>query len=87
MSPQTLGVACLKCGVVNDGHTRPDDPEDIPEDGDLAVCLYCAHLMEFSVEDGKLGYRELSPEDMAEALADPRVRRTLWMVKRMQESA
>jgi len=88
MSPQTLGIACLKCGVVNDGHTRPDDPDDRPEDGDLAVCLYCAHLAQFStMEDGSLGYSELSPEDLAEAMEEPRVRRTLALVRSMNASA
>lgn len=88
MSPKTAGIACLNCGVVNTGHTRPDDPDDIPEDGDLAVCVYCAHLAQFAtMEDGSLGYSELSAEDLASAMEEPRVIRTLELVHSLKASA
>lgn len=67
---------CTNCGKVNDAATALDG--DIqPEPGDVAVCLYCHHLMVYG--DG-LTLRDPTSDELIDMAGDPDVLRTMRAV-------
>lgn len=60
---------CLNCGVMMDAATNVADNK-LPGPGDIAICLYCGHLMAFA---DNLTYRPLTDAEMFEAAGDPRI--------------
>lgn len=46
---QINGGACLKCGAPMTGATNVTGATG-PAPGDVTVCLYCGHLMEFAAD-------------------------------------
>lgn len=66
-----LDAPCSKCGSVNDAHTVPSEPDLIPENDDLSMCLYCGHVTAYVVMDRVvMGLRELTEEEAREVAAD-----------------
>lgn len=39
---RTEGMACLKCGVMNDSHSTRQ--HGAPKPGDISICLYCGNI-------------------------------------------
>ena len=45
---------CLKCNEYLDRSTNADGSPNRPKEGDITICIYCSHIMEF---DGKGNFR------------------------------
>lgn len=55
---------CPECGKEVDGATDPKDPTSQPEEGDLGICIYCAGVGFYVIqEDGTLGLRLATVEE------------------------
>lgn len=71
-SHRVAEVRCLNCGSANDGVTgvsTPDHPgKRTPETGDIMLCFYCGHLMQWA-EGG--GFEELSDEAAHQVAGNP----------------
>jgi hypothetical protein len=65
---------CLKCGENNDVATGVVNKQARntlkPKPGDVMLCFTCAHVMMFADD---LSFRELTPEELKHAAADPRL--------------
>lgn len=57
---------CLKCGHVVDRASGPGGRA--PKDGDVTICVNCAHVMIFGRD---LALRNPSPEELKDILSDP----------------
>lgn len=57
-------IPCPSCGKVCDGqqYTGPGDPE--PQDGDVAICLYCTAFTTFT--DGATKQRLLTADEIGD---------------------
>jgi hypothetical protein len=62
---------CPYCGLTND---RASDPtgDAVPKRGDISVCIRCGGVGLFT---RSLRVRKPSPAELAEAMANPKVRR------------
>jgi hypothetical protein len=61
---------CPQCGQKLDGASTPDGP-DLPDPGDVSVCIYCSSILVF---DAELKLALPSPAMLDEILAeDPRL--------------
>lgn len=56
-------IPCLNCGKPNDAHSNPMDDADVPDEGDLSICLYCGELSAYTITDGILGTRPLTEQE------------------------
>lgn len=45
--PPAPGRVCLYCNRKNDDHTQMQGKEYDPQDGDVAICFYCAGINVF----------------------------------------
>jgi hypothetical protein len=69
--PRTF--TCPHCGYEMDGTTGIEGRGDeLPDDGDVSVCLACVRLAGFVRVAGGVALRELTPVELADALADVR---------------
>ncbi len=63
------GSACVNCGKDMDA-ASPVGGGRGPQSGDVAICLYCRHLMVYG-EDLKM--RNLTDEEVIEVAGDPEI--------------
>jgi hypothetical protein len=72
--------ACLNCGERLDGVTTTSQP--LPDPGDISVCAYCSHLMEWD------GAKLIPPSEEAlkEIAADKDVLAAVELAGRFQRS-
>lgn len=72
-------MKCEKCGQVLTDHEMLEDPEAVPRDGDISVCIFCGKVMVF--DKGRI--RNLTPEEEI-ALPDD-VRREIEKIEAARE--
>lgn len=77
-------IPCPGCAMPNDGQYNPDDPTDVPTDGDLSICLYCGHLAMFTGQDASLGLRPITDEEREMAMTDPTVVQVIRYAERVR---
>lgn len=68
---------CSNCGAQNDAVSSPEDPEAVPDENSITICMYCGHVVAFTMEAGILGVRELTEQEREEVAADPEIQRLL----------
>ena len=62
---------CTNCGKRMTAASTPDDrPTRAPSPGDVAVCLYCHHLM---IYDADMSLRDPTSDELAEVAGDPEI--------------
>lgn len=74
-----MKIDCPYCGRENDSHAPTDDPEDIPEDGDVSICWGCLNLSIFT-EGGSI--RPTSPEEDADLRSKPDIQDALMVLSK-----
>lgn len=79
--PQPKPARCPGCGTLNDAATSVDarDSHRPLHAGALSICTQCLHLSIFTDD---LSLRELTDQELFEALADHDLRRTLKLMAR-----
>ena len=68
---------CLWCDRPLDAATDIEQEGNVPEEGDLSICLYCGNLAIYTAGEAGLVLRHPTVPERAEALADPQVRSAL----------
>lgn len=76
-----ISELCAHCGKTLDDATNPMEPDSIPGEGDLSICLYCHHITIF--ESGGTR-REVSRDEFADIVSSPEVRRYLSALRRVK---
>jgi hypothetical protein len=72
---------CLKCKEKLDDQTATDGSGTSPEEGNISICLYCANLAVYKVEDGELVIAPISEEDRKNIESDPDIMAAVAWVK------
>lgn len=80
------GITCPGCGVVNDGVSHLNEPDILPEEGAVNICVYCAHVGVYIVEDGRLGLRNPTPEEALGLMDSKEFQDTLAFVRAFQKT-
>jgi len=69
--------ACVNCGKVVDAATGVNkDYERAPKDGDVAICIYCSHIMVY--DNGKV--RNPEGQEIIDIAADPDILRAINVI-------
>lgn len=72
---------CLSCGTPQDAAAQLGQ-EGAPEAGDIALCMYCGHLMAFSDD---MGFREMTEDEAIDMAGDERIIAFSEAIKQMKE--
>lgn len=73
-------IPCPSCGRSNDFHDSVTDEVNY-EDGDVTICWSCHSLAVFLVGPLGAGLRKPTVEEFEEYISDPRIIRTLEIMK------
>lgn len=80
-------IECPNCHVANDGQYNPDEPEMMPHEDALSLCISCGHLAVFTGTGETLSLRPITEEERAEAMEIPTVRYALAFIERKKKEA
>ena len=76
---------CVNCGKLVNAASLLDDADPThPNEGDLALCLYCGHLAAYTRE---FKLRELTTAELSEILADPELSNEVLAMRRAAHAA
>jgi hypothetical protein len=70
ITADTQPSPCTNCGKINDAATSVDLDSAKPGPGDIAVCLYCGHVMAF---DEQIRLRNLTDAEVINIAGDPKL--------------
>jgi hypothetical protein len=73
---ELVAAQCWQCGKVLEVATETKENE-VPEDGDVSMCLMCGALGFYQATDGGLSVRRATPEELDELRQDEFVRQLL----------
>lgn len=80
--PQIPKSHCLKCNAMLDGAQAANASDVLPKAGDVTVCVYCGHIMEFGPNQKLV---ELSDAALVECAGNPELLHAMKVSGQFQE--
>ncbi len=73
---------CTSCGKMNDAATFVGQEKHQPSPNDIAICIYCSHVM---VYDEQLRLRELTDKEVVEVASNPRLVAAMKIIEKINK--